>query len=161
MHAYICAEHAVPLRAVCRRSVDSAAISRASAPPEAPQPPPVDPDAANPRLRLRPHRRCRGYGGSSFYWHDSDFDLYGPELAFRLARLRRYHPDYVTQAMVDEMMNEAHGQGSAAVPDWGHHPAFVQQISQQTRSEMHSAGSHGGGASFGGGSSSGGGGGGW
>eukprot|EP00892_Ulva_mutabilis_P011785 jgi/Ulvmu1/897/UM101_0005.1 len=145
---------------VCRRAVDSASVTRA--PPQDPtRQAPADTEAASPRLRLRPPRRCRGYGGTSFYWHDSDFDLYGPELAFRLARLRRYHPDYITQGMVDDMMNEAHGGGGAAVPDWGRHPAFVQQISAQSRSEMHSAGSHSGGASFGGGASSGGGGGGW
>lgn len=96
-----------------------------------------------------------------FNWHDGDYDLYGPELAFRLMRLRRYHPDYITQAMVDSMVDEANSTGTAAVPDWGRHPAFQSQIDAQTRSAMESRGGQSSGASFGGGHSSGGGGGSW
>jgi len=63
--------------------------------------------------------------------------------------------------MVNDMINEANGHGATPVPDWGHHPAFVNQISAQTRSQMRDTGSQSHGASFGGGSASGGGGGSW
>jgi uncharacterized membrane protein YgcG len=136
---------AKPACPICRAPPDG---DGAPAPPPPPAPP------------------CGGGGNAVAHAAaGADFEAFQPELAFRLQRLQRLHPDVVTQGMVDRWASRSHAGGFTNDPALLRaDPARAQPPSGGGGAGRSGGGGGGGsGSLFGGGSSSGGGGrgGGW